>query len=225
MRAVEFVFKSLRTGPAVRVTCETSFSHTLPPTSYIPAKPSAGVLLPRPSGRLKGVEIALGSTNAVKVLALRWALERLGLNVEPRPVEVPSGVADQPLSEAETVAGALARARAAREALGAALGVGIEGGVDLEGGWVVNVAAVEDGARSALGRSPGVRLPADWLAALRAGESLGELIEARYGPEARTLGAMGVFTGGALTRQEASAQAALAALGRYFALVAESGGE
>ncbi|HGY10400.1 MAG TPA: DUF84 family protein, partial [Oceanithermus profundus] len=111
----------------------------------------------------------------------------------------------------------------ALERAGAALGVGIEGGVDLEGGWVVNVAAVDDGERYALGRSPGVQLPADWLAALRAGETLGELIEARYGPEARALGAMGVFTGGALTRQEASAQAALAALGRYFALVAEGG--
>ncbi|WP_456476051.1 DUF84 family protein [Oceanithermus sp.] len=171
------------------------------------------------------MEIALGSTNAVKVLALRWALERLGLDVEPRPLEVPSSVADQPLSEAETVAGALARARAARERAGAALGVGLEGGVDLEGGWIVNVAAVDDGERYALGRSPGVQLPAAWLAALRAGESLGELIEARYGPEARALGAMGVFTGGALTRQEASAQAALAALGRYFALVAEGGAE
>jgi len=185
----------------------------------------AGARPLRGAGRLEGVEIALGSTNAVKVLALRWALERLGLDVEPRPVKVRSGVAAQPLSEAATAAGALARARAARQALGAALGVGIEGGVDLEGGWVVNVAAVHDGTLSALGRSPGVRLPADWLAALRAGETLGELIEARYGPEARTLGAMGVFTGGALTRQEASAQATLAALGRYFALVAKGGGE
>jgi len=180
---------------------------------------------PHLTGRLKGVEIALGSTNAVKFLALRWALERLGLDVEPQALAVPSGVAAQPLSEDETVAGALERARAARERAGAALGVGIEGGVDLEGGWVVNVTAVHDGERGAVGRSPGVRLPADWLAALRAGETLGELIEARYGPEARTLGAMGVFTGGALTRQEASAQAALAALGRYFALVAEGGAE
>jgi inosine/xanthosine triphosphatase len=168
------------------------------------------------------VEIALGSTNAVKLLALRWALERLGLDVEPLAVAVASGVAEQPLSEAETTEGALVRARAARQASGAALGVGIEGGVDIEGGWIVNVAAISDGEREALGRSPGVQLPADWLAALKAGETLGELIEAHYGPVARELGAMGVFTGGVLNRKEASAQAALAALGRYFALLAES---
>jgi len=171
------------------------------------------------------VEIALGSTNAVKLLALRWALERLGLDVDPVAVEVPSLISEQPLSETETVEGALNRARLAREQAGAALGVGIEGGVDMERGWIVNVAAATDGENVALGRSPGVRLPASWLAALRAGETLGELIEARYGPEARALGAMGVFTGGALSRQEASGQAALAALGRYFALVAEGGGE
>ncbi|WP_457631522.1 DUF84 family protein [Oceanithermus sp.] len=171
------------------------------------------------------MEIALGSTSSVKILALRWALERLGLAVEPRAVAVPSGVADQPLSEAETVTGAVNRARAARELGGAALGVGIEGGVDLDGGWIVNVAAVSDGRLLALGRSPSVQLPPDWLTALRAGETLGELIAARYGPEARELGAMGVFTGGALSRQEASAQAALAALGRYFALVAEGRGQ
>jgi len=171
------------------------------------------------------VEIALGSTSAVKLLALRWALERLGLDVDPATVAVPSLVAEQPLSEAETVEGAVNRARLARERIGAALGVGIEGGVDLERGWIVNIAAVGDGQVVALGRSPGVQLPTDWLAALRAGEALGELIEARYGPEAQALGAMGVFTGGALSRQEASGQAALAALGRYFALVAEGGGE
>ncbi len=181
--------------------------------------------LARVRGRLAVMEVALGSSNAVKLLALRWALERLGLAVEPLAVEVASGVAAQPLSEAETIQGALARATAARAASGAALGVGIEGGVDVSSGWIVNVAAVVDGERSALGRSPGVRLPPDWLAALKAGETLGDLIEARYGPEARRLGAMGVFTGGALSRQEASAQAALAALGRYFALVAEGGAE
>ncbi|WP_456447931.1 hypothetical protein [Oceanithermus sp.] len=41
----------------------------------------AGARPLRGAGRLEGVEIALGSTNAVKVLALRWAFERLGLDV------------------------------------------------------------------------------------------------------------------------------------------------
>ncbi len=171
------------------------------------------------------MDIALGSKNAVKILALRWALERLGIEAEPRSVDVSSGAPEQPLSETETVAGALLRAREARELAHTVLGVGIEGGVDLASGWVVNVAAITDGRRQVLGRSPGIMLPADWLEALRTGETLGDLVEARYGPEGRAIGAMGVFTAGALTRQDASAQAALAALGRYFALVAESGFE
>ncbi|GEM_PF-6643537 len=171
------------------------------------------------------MEVALGSSNAVKVLALRWALERLGLDVELQTAAAASGVAEQPLSEKETIAGAVARAQRARLESGAALGVGIEGGVDLKGGWIVNVAAVSDEQTLALGRSPAVRLPPGWIAALQAGETLGELVEARYGPEARRLGAMGVLTGGALSRQEASAQAALAALGRYFFLLAQRRGE
>ncbi len=63
----------------------TPFSRHPTPIPSQPTDPvphgRAGARPLRGAGRLEGVEIALGSTNAVKVLALRWAFERLGLDV------------------------------------------------------------------------------------------------------------------------------------------------
>ena len=73
--------------------------------------------------------VAVGSTNPVKVAAVRAVLGAAGASAEITPIGVPSTVRDQPIGDDETIRGALARARAAREATGAELGVGIEGGV------------------------------------------------------------------------------------------------
>ena len=73
--------------------------------------------------------IAVGSTNPVKVGAVRAVMERLGGAGDVSGVSVPSGVPDQPWGDEQTIRGALARARAAREVSDADLGVGIEGGV------------------------------------------------------------------------------------------------
>ncbi|RNB76019.1 DUF84 family protein, partial [Brevibacillus fluminis] len=54
------------------------------------------------------LRIALGTKNKAKVTAVR-----LATGCEPICVSVPSGVSDQPLSEAETIAGAINRAKAA----------------------------------------------------------------------------------------------------------------
>ena len=70
---------------------------------------------------------------------------------------VPSGVSEMPMSDDETITGARNRARAAREAVNADLGFGLEGGVHsdplglLLQGWVV----VTDGnGREGVGMLP-----------------------------------------------------------------------
>src|SRR5436309_1627853 len=73
--------------------------------------------------------VAVGSTNPVKIGAVRAMIAQVWADARVDGVSVPSGVSDQPIGDDETIRGALARAAAARDALGTELGVGIEGGV------------------------------------------------------------------------------------------------
>jgi len=73
--------------------------------------------------------VAVGSTNPVKVSAARAVIAPLAPRARIDAVAVASTVSDQPFGDDETIRGARARATAARDALGAELGIGIEGGV------------------------------------------------------------------------------------------------
>src|SRR5690348_3871568 len=73
--------------------------------------------------------VAVGSTNPVKIGAVRAVLGGIAPHATVEGVAVPSTVSDQPFGDDETIRGARARAVAARERLGADLGVGLEGGV------------------------------------------------------------------------------------------------
>lgn len=95
---------------------------------------------------MKKVRVVIASTNPVKIKAAVGGLQRMFPQVEfeEKSVEVPSGVADQPLSDEETLKGAKNRVSNACAAHPQAdLWVGIEGGVEhLDGGlaafaWVV----------------------------------------------------------------------------------------
>ena len=85
--------------------------------------------------------VAVGSTNPVKIGAVRAVLTRIAPHVSVEGVAVESGVSDQPWGDEETIKGAVARARAARLALDADWGVGIEGGVIDEDGTIVRTCA------------------------------------------------------------------------------------
>ncbi|NRR05406.1 DUF84 family protein [Brevibacillus sp. RS1.1] len=68
---------------------------------------------------------ALGTKNEAKRLAVQKAT-----GTEPFCISVPSGVAAQPMSEEETITGAINRAKAARsQAPEADIGLGLEGGL------------------------------------------------------------------------------------------------
>ncbi len=153
--------------------------------------------------------IAVGSTNPVKVRAVRAVLGVLAPLARIEGVAVASGVPDQPFGDDETIRGALARAAAAREAANAELGVGIEGGVveQADGSlrtcaWAAIVSA--DG-RTSVGGSLSMPLPRRVAEMIRDGLELGHAMDRLVGGHdtKRGAGAVGILTAGLMDRQAA----------------------
>jgi inosine/xanthosine triphosphatase len=177
------------------------------------------------------MRIAVGSRREPKITGVTMALQRLaalpwpGEEVDLFPVDVASGHADTPLSAEATLAGARERARAALAAVpGAALALGLEGGVEvlrrapLQVG-LRNWAVAWDGRREGVGSSAGILLPETVAAAVLAGEDLADVID-RHANEhdvRSRQGAFGVLTAGLLTRANAYVQAVLTALAPWYA--------
>ena len=167
------------------------------------------------------MKIAVGSTNPVKVSAVRQTILRIWPEADIIPVSVPSGVSDMPMSDEETLAGARNRAAAARERLDADFGIGLEGGVHPEPfgltlhGWVVVVAR-----NGRIGIGGGGRLP---LPDAHCPKSAGW---PRTGPRHGSIsndhntkqkgGAVGALTNGLVLRGETFALAVAYALPRLF---------
>ena len=124
-------------------------------------------------------------------------------------VAVLSGVSDQPWGDEETILGALARAHAARSALDADWGVGIEGGVIDDGGTRVRTCAwaaiVGRDGREGVGGSLSLELPPRVGALVRGGMELGHAMDAVTGQHnvKQGVGAVGILTAGLVTRQGA----------------------
>ncbi|HEY0779903.1 MAG TPA: inosine/xanthosine triphosphatase [Gemmatirosa sp.] len=169
-----------------------------------------------PLGRLSHVlTVAVGSTNPVKIAAVRAVFARIAPHARVTGIPVPSGVPDQPWGDDETRRGATVRAAAAREALSAELGVGIEGGVVDEAATSATSArqlrtcawaavAEPDGAVH-LGGSLAMPLPRVVADRVRAGVELGHAMDALLGASGTKHGggAVGVLTAGLIDRQQA----------------------
>ena len=152
--------------------------------------------------------VAVGSRNPVKGAAVRAVLGRVAPQATLETVSAASGVPDQPFGDAETIAGARARAIAARAATDADLGVGLEGGVvdGPEGmrtcAWCV---VVDREGREGVGGSLAMPLPDAVAQMIRGGMELGHAMDAlvaahgtKYGA-----GAVGILTAGLIDRQGA----------------------
>jgi inosine/xanthosine triphosphatase len=153
--------------------------------------------------------VVVGSTNPVKVAAVRAVLVAAGASAEITTLAVPSTVRDQPIGDDETIRGAIARARAAREATDAELGVGIEGGVvELPDGSMRTcawAAVVDAHGRQGIGGSLAMPLPSVVAELVRGGLELGHAMD-RYVNERDTKrgkGAVGILTAGLVDRQRA----------------------
>jgi inosine/xanthosine triphosphatase len=158
--------------------------------------------------------VVVGSTNPVKIAAVRAVIARVAPEAHVTGIAVASGVPDQPWGDDETIAGARTRARNALDAQAAAghpvdLAIGLEGGVVEEAGGAVRscawaVAVTADG-REGVGGSLAMPLPPRVVARLRAGEELGLAMdaEARVTGTKSGRGAVGILTAGLIDRQGA----------------------
>jgi inosine/xanthosine triphosphatase len=160
-----------------------------------------------PLGALR--RVAVGSMNPVKIGAVRAVLARVAPNASIDGVPVESGVPEQPRGDDETIRGARARAVAARDALGAELGVGIEGGIVEEAdgsmrscAWAV---VVDAAGSTGVGGSLAMPLPPRVAEMIRDGLELGHAMDRLIGAHdtKRGAGAVGILTNGLVDRQRA----------------------
>ena len=165
--------------------------------------------------------VGVGSKNPVKLAAVKAVLRRITPDVRIESVNVPSTVRDQPFGDDETIRGALARAHGARKAVGAELGIGIEGGVvDVDDtmrtcAW----AAVVDGAgREGVGGSLAMPLPQSVAKLVREGLELGHAMDRLTGEQntKHRQGAVGILTAGLVDRQAAYEVILTYALARFL---------
>lgn len=167
------------------------------------------------------MKIAVGSTNPVKVAAVRTMAQRVWPEAEVVAVKVPSGVSSMPMSDEETLTGARNRAQAARQAVNAALGVGLEGGVHPEPfglalhGWVV---IVDGNGREGIGGGARIPLPKAIAQRVLAGEELGNVMDDVLNDHnvKQKGGAVGALTGGLVMREETFAVAVAYALSPFI---------
>jgi inosine/xanthosine triphosphatase len=162
--------------------------------------------------------VVSATTNPAKIQAILKAFEEIfgegSCHIEAVGVE--SGVPEQPFGSEETRAGARNRVANAKTAVpNADFWVAIEAGID-EGAtfsWVV----IESREQRGEARSATLPLPEIILEKVREGEALGPVMSQYTGIDeiGRKEGAIGVFTGGKLTRSGVYHQAVILALSPF----------
>lgn len=165
--------------------------------------------------------VGVGSGNPVKLAAALAVLERVAPSARVEAVSVVSSVRDQPFGDDETIRGALARARAARDAASAQLGIGIEGGVVESAGGMRTCAwaAVVDGlGHEGVGGSLAMPLPDGVAKLVRGGLELGAAMDRLTGEHntKQRQGAVGILTAGLVDRQAAYEVILAYALARFL---------
>jgi inosine/xanthosine triphosphatase len=165
------------------------------------------------------IELVIASTNPVKVQAAVNGFRRLFPEAELNviTVSVPSAVAHQPLSDEETLRGALNRSSNARRAQPHAdYWIGIEGGIQSIGqemtafAWIVVLSPETIGKA----RSGTFFLPPSVAALIRAGKELGEADDIVFGRlnSKQENGAVGILTDNVIDRAQLYEHAMILAL-------------
>ena len=160
------------------------------------------------------LDIVVGSTNHVKVEAVREVMEKVFGDVRVTGMNVDSGVPDQPFEE-QTRQGAINRARAA---LGDHdMAVGIEAGVfeKEEGLYDIQFCAIVDrSGRITVGTGSGFMYPPAVGELVRKGQTVGEAMKAVFEqPDiGKGQGAIGYLSRGLLDRKALTEQSVIAAM-------------
>ena len=165
------------------------------------------------------VRVAVASANPVKVKAVQEAFEVMfpqGRFVV-EGVAVISSVRAQPWSDGETLLGAFSRVEALQQQCPAAdVFVGIEGGVEEVGGQVASFGwvVVQLAIHRSKAKTGTFFLPRAVATLLKQGYELGDADDVVFGTanSKQGLGAIGLLTGGVLTRTTLYRDAVIAAL-------------
>ncbi|KAJ0166658.1 Non-canonical purine NTP phosphatase [Colletotrichum tanaceti] len=172
----------------------------------------------------KITSIVVASKNPTKIRAAQLGFESAlpGGSYDMRGVSIPSGVPDQPLSDEETLRGALNRARGARESeTEGDYWVGIEGGIDMadrqEGGPIMNFAwivVLDRHGRVGKARTAAYYLAEETAACLRRGMELGDADNLVFGQTNTRSGkgSVGLLTDDVIDRTEYYRHAVILAL-------------
>ena len=163
--------------------------------------------------------VIIASTNPVKTEAARGAFRRMfpDDSITIRSVSVPSAVADQPKSDLETLQGARNRAEEVQRLYpDANYWVGIEGGIDIDNQDVTAFAwaIVRSPNLEGKSRTSTFNLPPAVCRLIEQGKTLSEADDIIFAKQrsGTSDGAIGLFTGGAISRTSYHEQAVMLAL-------------
>jgi inosine/xanthosine triphosphatase len=150
------------------------------------------------------VIIAIGTKNPTKVNAVKTAFDAY-LSGEFVSTNVPSNVSAQPLTDSETMTGAINRAKNALEAENAQIGVGLEGGlVKTEVGYFLcNWGAVVDRQlQPIVAGGARILIPEEIGSLVFNGNELGDVMDlyVKKHNVRQNEGAIGIFTNGIVDR-------------------------
>lgn len=166
------------------------------------------------------MKVIVGSTNPVKINAVKRAFENYFYELEIQGCKTESGVSKQPLSADESYQGAYNRAKACLRVKNCDFGVGIEGGIEeftfgtTTCGFVVILGKNRE---EGIGMSARMLLPSRFVAELKKGKKeLGELMDEVTGENniKQKGGMFGVLSKGVVDREDAYFQAVVFALSK-----------
>ncbi len=159
-------------------------------------------------------KIAVASANPAKINAVKHCFTEVfpDIHCEVQGYAVPSGVAAQPMSSAETLLGAQNRIQALKQIQQADFYVSIEAGLDAEFtfAWML----IEHQGKQGMARSASLMLPPSALAQLQQGAELGDVMDLMFGTDniKQAGGAIALLTGNRLSRSSVYQQALILAL-------------
>ena len=171
----------------------------------------------------KTLKVSVGSKNPVKIEAARLAFEKVFPEIkwEVAGVDVPSGVSDQPMSDAESIKGATNRAKRALKKLKTDYGVGLEGGLNqinndwFDCGWAV---IVDKKGNRGIGSTARIQTPPSMMKLIHDGLELGVVNDIIF-KKTNTKhgdGHFGLMTKNAITRTSGYRDGVFMALARFI---------
>ncbi|MEO2117068.1 MAG: inosine/xanthosine triphosphatase [Methanocaldococcus sp.] len=160
--------------------------------------------------------VAVGSTNPVKIEAVKEGFEKVLGAVEVVGVDVISGVSSHPIGLEETYLGALNRAKNAFEKVQCTYAVGIEAGLIKVGEHYIDihVCVVFDGVKETVGLSQGFEYPKIVAEKVLEGVEGGKIAEKISGIKdiGKNIGLIGYLTDNNITRKDLCRESVIMAL-------------